>query len=172
MQLTSALYVSILSQVIEDLQYVGAMNHPGAGKNDIPNRLKRHFFIFNMIVPPEENINAIYGQMVKSKLNRTIFMVRLTTLLYFQVICPPNANSVVKHYGGCYYSRWSSDTPFVQVEMCMTMFVRDGSGCEGSTNKLTYVLLNVYWQYISSTTCVLSRPRHAKVHHAWVLGLR
>ena len=56
-----------LSQVIEDLQYVGAMNHPGAGKNDIPNRLKRHFFIFNMIVPPEESINAIYGQMVRSK---------------------------------------------------------------------------------------------------------
>lgn len=42
------------------------MNHPGAGKNDIPNRLKRHFFIFNMIVPPEESINAIYGQMVNS----------------------------------------------------------------------------------------------------------
>lgn len=42
------------------------MNHPGAGKNDIPNRLKRHFFIFNMIVPPEESINAIYGQMVRS----------------------------------------------------------------------------------------------------------
>ncbi|CAN0142261.1 unnamed protein product, partial [Pylaiella littoralis] len=54
-------------KVIEDLQYVGAMNHPGAGKNDIPNRLKRHFFIFNMIVPPEESINAIYGQMVEGR---------------------------------------------------------------------------------------------------------
>lgn len=51
-------------QVIEELQYVGAMNHPGAGKNDIPNRLKRHFFIFNMIVPPEESMNKIYGRMV------------------------------------------------------------------------------------------------------------
>ncbi|CAN0157685.1 unnamed protein product, partial [Laminaria digitata] len=51
-------------KVIEDLQYVGAMNHPGAGKNDIPNRLKRHFFIFNMIVPPEESIHSIYGRMV------------------------------------------------------------------------------------------------------------
>lgn len=60
---------AIFSQVIEDLQYVGAMNHPGAGKNDIPNRLKRHFFIFNMIVPPEESINAIYGQMVMPRLD-------------------------------------------------------------------------------------------------------
>ncbi|CAM9172851.1 unnamed protein product [Hapterophycus canaliculatus] len=54
-------------KVIEDLQYVSAMNHPGAGKNDIPNRLKRHFFIFNMIVPPEESINAIYGQMMEGR---------------------------------------------------------------------------------------------------------
>ncbi|CAM9240120.1 unnamed protein product [Discosporangium mesarthrocarpum] len=54
-------------KVLEDLQYVGAMNHPGAGKNDIPNRLKRHFFIFNMTVPSEENINSIYGQMVEGR---------------------------------------------------------------------------------------------------------
>ncbi len=54
------------------------MNHPGAGKNDIPNRLKRHFFIFNMIVPPEESINAIYGQMVYAALNRKLTHIVLS----------------------------------------------------------------------------------------------
>jgi dynein heavy chain len=26
---------------IKKLNFIGAMNHPGAGRNDIPNRLKR-----------------------------------------------------------------------------------------------------------------------------------
>ena len=45
------------------LKYLGAMNHPGAGRNDIPNRLKRQFFIFNMILP--YSIEVIYGPIIK-----------------------------------------------------------------------------------------------------------
>jgi dynein heavy chain len=36
---------------IEGLQYLGAMNHPGGGRNDIPHRLKRQFFSINMTSP-------------------------------------------------------------------------------------------------------------------------
>lgn len=48
---------------IKNLSYVGAMNHPGGGRNDIPNRLKRQFFIFNMILPL--SIEGIYGPIVR-----------------------------------------------------------------------------------------------------------
>ena len=54
-------------KVIEDLQYIGGMNHPSGGKNDIPNRLKRHFFAFNMTVPPVQTILNIYGQMMDGR---------------------------------------------------------------------------------------------------------
>ncbi|OQR97844.1 dynein heavy chain, outer arm [Achlya hypogyna] len=52
-------------KVIEDLFYVAAMPHAKDGKNDIPNRLKRHFFAFNLMVPTLDVIDAIFGQIIK-----------------------------------------------------------------------------------------------------------
>jgi len=54
-------------KVLEDLQYIAAMGHPGGGRQDIPNRLKRHFFIFNLILPTTQAINEIYGQLLAGR---------------------------------------------------------------------------------------------------------
>ena len=52
---------------LEDLQYISAMSTPGGGRQDIPNRLKRHFFVFAMTQPSIAAINEIYGQMLKGR---------------------------------------------------------------------------------------------------------
>merc|ERR1719316_1151515 len=38
-------------KTIEGLSYIAAMGHPGGGRNDVPNRLKSKYFLFNMVLP-------------------------------------------------------------------------------------------------------------------------
>lgn len=49
---------------IENLSFVGAMNQPGGGRNDIPNRLKHHFFTMNMIL--SNKIGSIFEPIVQA----------------------------------------------------------------------------------------------------------
>ena len=49
---------------VSNLQFLGAINHPGGGRNDIPNRIKRFFFILNMTSPSVRSIENIYGRIL------------------------------------------------------------------------------------------------------------
>lgn len=46
---------------IQNLKFLAAMNHPGGGFNEIPNRIKRQFFSINMTEPSDRSVENIYG---------------------------------------------------------------------------------------------------------------
>ena len=49
------------------------MSIPGAGKNDIPNRLKRQFACFHVPPPSEAAINDIFGSLMAGRFDAATF---------------------------------------------------------------------------------------------------
>jgi len=67
-------------QKIEGLQFMGGMNHPGGGRNDIPPRLKRQFFSVNMTPPSQKSIENIYGRILEVLFNPKKYTKEVTDM--------------------------------------------------------------------------------------------
>jgi dynein heavy chain len=55
-------------KLIVGLYFLGAMQHPGGGRNNIPDRLKRMFYSMNIPPPSSRAVEGIYGRILKELL--------------------------------------------------------------------------------------------------------
>ena len=54
-----------------DLQYASVISHPTGGKNDIPNRLRRHCSTFDVPLPTDTSLRQISGVTFSSRFRQT-----------------------------------------------------------------------------------------------------
>ena len=67
-------------QVCEDVSVIAAMTQPGGGRNDIPARLRRHFFTITMTPPTLDTLEGIFGQLSIAVLKPRLSVAGMTVV--------------------------------------------------------------------------------------------
>ena len=81
---------------VRGVDYVAAMDLPGGGKNDIPNRLKRHFFMLTVVTPSPSSVAAIYGILLQSRFDAKEFKYLGGEFPGFVARMPPTTMALFK----------------------------------------------------------------------------